>query len=56
MADWSVDRNLYKRTIADCVREAIYKDKKEIIDRIVAQARRECWNKAVQKILKEAKP
>ena len=54
LADWSVDRNLYKRTIADCVRETIYKDKKEIIDRIVAQASRECGNKAAQKIVREA--
>ena len=53
-ADWSVDRNLYKRTIAECVREVIYKDKKEIIDRIVAQASRECGNKAAQKIVQEA--
>ena len=53
-ADWSVDRNLYKRTIADCVRQVIYEDKDEIINRIVAQASRECGNKAVQKILKEA--
>lgn len=54
MADWSVDRNLYKRTIADCVREVIYKDKDEIINRIVTQASRECGNKAVQKIVREA--
>mgnify|MGYP001771167193 CR=1 FL=1 len=53
-AEWSVDRNLYKRTIADCVRQVIYEDKDEIINRIVAQASRECGNKAVQKILKEA--
>ena len=54
LADWSVDRNLYKRTISECVRQVIYKDKREIIDRIVAQASRECGNKAVQKIVKEA--
>ena len=46
LADWSVDINLYKRTIADCVREVIYKDKKEIIDRIVAQASRQCGTQA----------
>lgn len=34
-AEWSVDRNLYKRTIADCVREVIYKDKDEIRVRIL---------------------
>lgn len=53
-AEWSVDRNLYKRTIADCVRQVIYKDKDEIINRIVAQASRECGNKAAQKIAREA--
>lgn len=51
---YSTERNLYKRTIADCVREVIYKDKKEIIDRIVAQASHECGNKAAQKIVQEA--
>ena len=54
LADWSVDRNLYKRTIAYCVRQVNYKDKQEIIDRIVAQASRECGNKAAQKIVREA--
>ena len=53
-ADWSVDRNLYKRTIADCVREVIYKDKDAIVKQIVAQASRECGNKAAQKIVREA--
>lgn len=46
LADWSVDRNLYKRTVADCVWQVIYK--------IVAQASRECGNKAAQKIVREA--
>lgn len=50
---YSTERNLYKRTIADCVREVIYKDKKEIVERIVAQASRECRNKAVKKLLEE---
>ncbi len=51
---YSSERNLYKRTIAECVREVIYKDKQEIINRIVTQASRECENKAVQKIVREA--
>lgn len=51
MADWSVDRNLYKRTISECVREVIYKDKDAIVRQIVAQASRECRNKAVKKLL-----
>lgn len=36
---------------AECVREIIYKDKERIVDRIVAQASRECKNKALKKIL-----
>ena len=36
---YSTERNLYKRTIADCVREVIYKDKKEIIDRKIVGGR-----------------
>lgn len=54
LADWSVDRNLYKRTISECVREVIYKDKDAIVRQIVAQASRECGNKAAQKIVQEA--
>lgn len=50
---YSSDRNLYKRTIADCVREVIYKDKDAIIKQIVMQASRECGNKAAQKIVRE---
>lgn len=51
---YSTERNLYKRTIADCVREVIYKDKDAIFKQIVAQASRECGNKAAQKIVREA--
>ena len=51
---YASERNLYKRTIAECVREVIYKDKDEIIKQIVAQASRECGNKAAQKIVREA--
>lgn len=53
--DYSYDRNLYKRTIAECVREVIYKDKEAIVDRIVAQASRECRTKAIKKLLEESK-
>lgn len=52
-ADFSYDRNLYKRTIAECVRDVIYKDKANIVDRIVAQASRECRTKAIKKMLEE---
>lgn len=48
---YSADRTLYKRTIAECVREVIYADKENIVDRIVAQAGRECKNKAIKKLL-----
>lgn len=48
---YSADRNLYKRTIAECVREVIYKDKSNIVDRIVAQASRECRTKAIKMLL-----
>ena len=51
--DYSNDRNLYKRTIAECVRDVIYKDKENIVDRIVAQASRECRTKAIKKLLEE---
>ena len=50
-ANFSNDRNLYKRTIAECVRAVIYKDKANIVDRIVAQASRECRTKAIKKLL-----
>lgn len=52
-SDYSADRNLYKRTIAECVRDVIYKDKANIVDRIVAQASRECRAKAIKKLLEE---
>lgn len=51
VSDYSGDRELYKRTIANCVREVIYKDKANIVDRIVAQASRECRTKAIKKLL-----
>lgn len=53
--DYSCDRILYKRTIAECVREVIYKDKEAIVDRIVVQAGRECRTKAIKKLLEESK-
>ena len=47
----SLETRVLKMTTAECVREIIYKEKAEIIDRIVAQASRECKNKAIKKIL-----
>ena len=52
-SDYSYDMNLYKRTISECVRDVIYKDKANIVDRIVAQASRECRTKAIKKLLEE---
>ena len=49
--EFSYDRNLYKRTISECVREVIYKDKANIVDRVVAQASKECRKKAIKKLL-----
>ena len=50
-AGYSADRNFMHRVVAECVREIIYKEKAEIVDRIVAQASRECRSKAVKKLL-----
>ena len=47
----SLETRVLRRTTAECVREIIYKEKAEIIDRIVEQASRECRNKAVKKLL-----
>ena len=47
----SLETRVLKMTTAECVREIIYKEKAEIIDRIIAQASRECKNKAIKKIL-----
>lgn len=50
-SDYSADRRMVQRVVSECVREIIYKEKTEIVDRIVEQARRECKNKAVKKLL-----
>lgn len=47
----SLETRVLRMTTAECVREIIYKEKAEIVDRIVAQASRECRNKAVKKLL-----
>ena len=49
--DYSADRKAVNRVTAECVRQIIYKDKERIIDRIVAQASRECKGKAVKKLV-----
>ena len=38
----SLETVILRRITAECVREIIYKEKAEIVDRIVAQASREC--------------
>lgn len=48
---FSSDKRMAQKVVAECVREIIYKDKAEIVDRIVAQASRECRSKAVKKLL-----
>lgn len=48
---YSSDGNKYKRIIQECVREVIYKDKENIINRVVSQASRECKSKAVKKLI-----
>lgn len=40
---------------SECVRDVIYKDKENIVDRIVAQASQECRTKAIKKLLEEAR-
>lgn len=50
-SDYTRDRKKVDKITAECVREIIYKDKERIVDRIVAQASRECKNKALKKIL-----
>lgn len=50
-SDYSSDRNHVNRVVAEQVRKIIYEDKERIVDRIVAQASRECKNKAIKKII-----
>ena len=52
--DFSYERNIYTRTIAECVRDVIYKDKANIVEMVVARASRECRSKAIKQILEEA--
>ena len=54
-AEYSEDRRRTDTVVKECVREIIYQDKERIIDRIVAQASRECGNKAVKKFLDSIK-
>ena len=51
----TADRRHVDRTIAEVIREIIYKDKERIVNLIVARASRECGNKAVKKILESLK-
>ena len=45
---------LYRRTIQEATRDVIYKDKENIVNRVVEQASREAKNKAVRKLLEIA--
>ena len=54
-AEYSEDRRRTNAVVKECVREIIYQDKERIIDRIVAQASRECGNKTIKKFLDSIK-
>lgn len=51
VGNYAEDSGKYRRTISDCVREIIYQDKGNIVDRVVDQASRECTKKSVRKIM-----
>ena len=54
-AEYSTDRRRTNAVVKECVREFFYQDKERIIDMIVAQASRECGNKAIKNFLDSIK-
>lgn len=52
--EFSPERRVVDRIVAEQIRKIIYADKDRIVDMIVARASRECTNKAVKKILDTA--
>ena len=48
---FSYDKNLYKREIAQAVRDVIYADKENIVNMTVSRASQEVKNKAIKKLL-----
>ena len=49
----SYDRNLYKREIAQAIRDVIYADKENIVDMTVNRASIEVKSKAIKKLLED---
>jgi len=52
---FSYDKNMYKREIAQAVRDVIYADKENIINMTVNRASREIKSKAIAKLLSDVK-
>lgn len=50
-ANWSPERQVMKRMIAESVKEVVYSQKDFIIDMVVNRATREIRNKALPKLL-----
>ena len=50
---FSYDRNLYKREIAQAIRDVIYADKENIVDMTVGRASIEVKSKAIKKLLED---
>lgn len=53
LTDYSYDKNVYKREIAQAVRDVIYKDKENIVNMVVSRASREVKSKAIKKLLED---
>ena len=48
---WTSERNMFKRIIAESVREVVYSQKEEIINMVVGRATREIVSKSIPKLL-----
>jgi hypothetical protein len=48
---WTSERNMFKRIIAESVREVVYSQKEEIINMVVERATREIVSKSIPKLL-----
>jgi len=51
--DYSYDKNLYRREIAQAVRDVIYSDKENIVNMVVNRASSEVKSKAIKKLLED---
>lgn len=54
VSDYCAERRQVDRIRQEVVREVLYKDKERIINGIIAQASRECGNKAVKRLVEAA--